>query len=149
LHSKAFFIPSFWKRHEHYKKRDEHLCRPPIKSDTIGIWQVYSKEISKQLIFCTWWKLNVFSLNSFPGYTPNIHSIMTNNMTALIRGLFCTCRGRWGCMKRKIVWGKVQHSCYFSAKTSLKFVSTTKKGRVSFCPVFHTAPFSPTCTCTL
>jgi hypothetical protein len=36
-------------------------------------------------------------------------------------------------MKRKIVWGKVKHSCYFSAKTSLKFVST-KKVRVSYSP---------------
>jgi hypothetical protein len=52
-------------------------------------------------------------------------------------------RDEGGCMKRKIVWGKVKHSCYFSAKTSLKFVSTKNKVRVSFCPVFHTAPFSP------
>jgi hypothetical protein len=52
-------------------------------------------------------------------------------------------RGEWGCMKRKIVWGKVKHSCYFSAKTSLKFVSTKNTVRVSFCPVFHTAPFTP------
>jgi hypothetical protein len=34
--------------------------------------------------------------------------------------------------------------CYFSAKTSLKFVSTKNKVCVSFCPVFHTAPFTPT-----
>jgi hypothetical protein len=47
-------------------------------------------------------------------------------------------------MKRKIVWGKVKHSCYFSAKTSLKFVSTKNKVFVSLCPVFHKAPFSPT-----
>jgi hypothetical protein len=41
-------------------------------------------------------------------------------------------------MKLKIVWGS-----YFSAKTSLKLISTKNKVRVSFCPVFHTAPFSP------
>jgi hypothetical protein len=46
-------------------------------------------------------------------------------------------------MKRKIVWGKVKHSCYFSAKTSLKFVSSKNKIRVSFFPVFHIAPSSP------
>jgi hypothetical protein len=56
-----------------------------------------------------------------------------------------TNRGEWGCMKRKIVWGKVKYSCYFSAITSLKFVSTKNTVRVSFCPVFfYTAPFSPT-----
>jgi hypothetical protein len=53
------------------------------------------------------------------------------------------CRGESGCMKRKIVWGKVKHSRYFSAETSLKFVSSKYIIRVSFCPVFHTAPFSP------
>jgi hypothetical protein len=53
-------------------------------------------------------------------------------------------RGEWGCVKRKIVWGKVKHSCYFPAKTSLKFVSTKNKVRVSFCPMFQTAPFTPT-----
>jgi hypothetical protein len=47
-------------------------------------------------------------------------------------------------MKRKIVWGKVKHSCYFSAKISLKFISTKNKVRDSFCPVFHATPFSPT-----
>jgi hypothetical protein len=52
-------------------------------------------------------------------------------------------RSEWGCMKRKIVWSKVKHSCYFSAKTSLKFVSTKNKVRVLFCPVFHKAPFTP------
>jgi hypothetical protein len=52
-------------------------------------------------------------------------------------------RGEWGCMKRKIVWGKVKHSCYFSAKTSLKIVSNINKVRVLICPVFHTAPFTP------
>jgi hypothetical protein len=52
-------------------------------------------------------------------------------------------RGEWGCMKRKIVGGKMKHSCYFSAKTSLMFVSTKNKVRVSFCLVFHTAPFTP------
>jgi Amiloride-sensitive sodium channel len=46
-------------------------------------------------------------------------------------------------MKRKIVWGKVKHSCYFSVTTSFKFVSAKNKVCVSFCPVFHTAPFSP------
>jgi hypothetical protein len=53
--------------------------------------------------------------------------------------------GKWGCMKRKIVWGIVKHSCCFSAKTSLKFVSTKNKVHVSFCPVLHThtTPFSP------
>jgi hypothetical protein len=45
-------------------------------------------------------------------------------------------RGEWGYMKRQIVWGKVKHSCYFSAKTSLKFVSPKNKVRVSFCPCF-------------
>jgi hypothetical protein len=52
-------------------------------------------------------------------------------------------RGEWGCMKRKIVWGKVKHSYYFSAKTSLKFVSSKNKINVSFCPMFHTASFTP------
>jgi hypothetical protein len=33
-------------------------------------------------------------------------------------------RGEWGCVKRKIVWGKVKHSCYFSAKTSLMLISS-------------------------
>jgi hypothetical protein len=47
-------------------------------------------------------------------------------------------------MKRKVVWGKVKQSCYFSAKTILKLVSTKNKVRVSFWPVFHTASFSPT-----
>jgi hypothetical protein len=53
-------------------------------------------------------------------------------------------RGKWGYMKRKIVWGKVKHPCHFSAKSSLKFVSSKNKIHVSFCPMFHTAPFSPT-----
>jgi hypothetical protein len=52
--------------------------------------------------------------------------------------------GECGCVKRKIVWGKVKHSCNFSAKTSFKFVSSKSKIRASFCPVFHTAPFAPT-----
>jgi hypothetical protein len=36
----------------------------------------------------------------------------------------------------------VKHSCYFSAKTSFKFVSSKNKIRVSFCPVFM-QPHSP------
>jgi hypothetical protein len=40
--------------------------------------------------------------------------------------------------------GKVKHSCIFFAKTSLKLVSTKNKVCDSFCPEFHTAPFSPT-----
>jgi hypothetical protein len=32
----------------------------------------------------------------------------------------------------------------FLVKTSLKFVSSKNKIGVSFCPVFHIAPFSPT-----
>jgi hypothetical protein len=51
-------------------------------------------------------------------------------------------RDEWGCVKRKIIWGKVKHCCYFSEKQALKFVSTKNKVRISFCPVFHTAPFS-------
>jgi hypothetical protein len=33
---------------------------------------------------------------------------------------------------------------FFRKKKSLKFVSTKNKVRVSFSPVFHTAPFTPT-----
>jgi hypothetical protein len=47
-------------------------------------------------------------------------------------------------MKCKIVWGKVNHSCYFPVKTSLKFVSSKNKIEVSFCSVFHIAPSPPT-----
>jgi hypothetical protein len=52
-------------------------------------------------------------------------------------------RGEWGYMKRKIVWGKVKHPCYFLLKTSLKLVSSKNKIGISFCPAFQTAPFSP------
>jgi hypothetical protein len=45
-------------------------------------------------------------------------------------------------MKRKIVWGKVEHLGYFLVKTSLKFVSSKNKIGVSLCPVYHIAPFS-------
>jgi hypothetical protein len=40
--------------------------------------------------------------------------------------------------------GQSETLVFFSAKTSLKLVSTKNKLRVSFCPVFHTALFSPT-----
>jgi hypothetical protein len=52
-------------------------------------------------------------------------------------------RGEWGYMKCKIIWGKMKHSCYISLKTCLKFVLFKIKIDVSFCPLFHAAPFSP------
>jgi hypothetical protein len=58
--------------------------------------------------------------------------------------LFMRTRGEWGYMKRKVVWCKMKYSCNFWAKTSLKLVSSKNKIDVSFCPSFHTAPFSPT-----
>jgi hypothetical protein len=72
--------------------------------------------------------LSIWIFTTFTFHSPKVH--------------FHGGRGEWGCMKRKIVWGKVKHSYYFSAKTSLKFVSSENNIRVSFCPMFHTAPFT-------
>jgi hypothetical protein len=75
----------------------------------------------------------------------NYHVIYSDDrvpLCCILKKLPLKLQKDWGSMKCNIVWGKVKHLCYFSEKTSLKFVLSKYKIRVLFRPVFYIAPFS-------
>jgi hypothetical protein len=123
------FGMKFWHLEQKLEWSNQNMCKKFLKNNA-HIYLRYSMPKMKKILLKTK-KVSKRCFGKFE-WTKNGH----------VHATLKTSRGKWGYMKRKIVWAKVKHSCYFWVKPYLKLVSFKNKIDVSVGPVFNIAPFS-------